>query len=65
MENLVLPRADGGANPYSYDLMLECDGDGSELVLSWVFSRAIHRQETIRAVAEDYFAQLAALVGSV
>jgi non-ribosomal peptide synthetase component F len=61
-EAFAFPRADGKPSIVSYDLMIECDGAGSELQVTWVYSSDIHREETIRALAEDLYAQLAALL---
>lgn len=48
-------------NPVSYDLMIECDGFGSSILITWVYSSAIHREDTIRAFAESFFTALRTL----
>ncbi|WP_163998551.1 non-ribosomal peptide synthase/polyketide synthase [Pyxidicoccus caerfyrddinensis] len=62
VESLAFPNLEGREYTVSYDLMIECDGAGPALQVTWVYSGAIHREETIRALAEDFYSQLAALV---
>jgi hypothetical protein len=62
VESLAFPNLEGREYTVSYDLMIECDGAGPALQVTWVYSGAIHREETIRALAEDFYRQLAALV---
>jgi hypothetical protein len=61
-EPLVLPRPDGGENPVSYDLMVECDNTPEGPKVTWVYSSALHRPETIEALAEGTIEQLRRLV---
>jgi hypothetical protein len=62
VESFAFPRLDGKPSIVSYDLMIECDGAGSAMQLTWVYSSDIHREETIRAVGDELYAQLAALL---
>nr|WP_281404395.1 non-ribosomal peptide synthase/polyketide synthase [Pyxidicoccus fallax] len=62
VESLAFPDSEGREYPVSYDLMIECDGAGPAMQMTWVYSGAIHQEATIRALAEDLYAQLAALV---
>ena len=55
------PRLDGKADVISYDMMIECDGAGPAMQVTWVYSGDIHRDETIGSLAEDLYTQLAAL----
>ncbi|MGZ3460644.1 MAG: condensation domain-containing protein, partial [Archangium sp.] len=65
MEFLNPPRLDGKPDVISYDLMIECDGAGPAMQVTWVYSGDIHREETIRSLAEDLYAQIAALLDEV
>ncbi len=62
-ESFSLKRPDGTANIISYDLMIECDGVGSDFQMSWVYSAEIHRDETIHNLARGVFDALAELSG--
>ncbi|WP_415835780.1 amino acid adenylation domain-containing protein, partial [Corallococcus soli] len=62
VESFAFPRPDGKPSIVSYDLMIECDGAGPAMQLTWVYSGDIHREQTIRTLAEDLYAQLAALL---
>lgn len=62
VESFAFPRPDGQPSIVSYDLMIECDGAGPALQVTWVYSADIHREETIRELGEDLYAQLAALL---
>jgi hypothetical protein len=62
VESLPFPNLEGREYTVSYDLMVECDGAGPGLQVTWVYSAAIHRDETLRALADAFFAQLAALI---
>jgi aryl carrier-like protein len=62
VESFSFPNLDGKANIVSYDLMVECDGAGPEMQVTWVYSGDIHRDETIHALATGLFTQIAALV---
>ena len=59
---LILPRADGGENPVSYDLMVECDNTPEGPTVTWVYSSALHRPQTIEALAEGAIEQLRQLL---
>ncbi|MFY0565971.1 non-ribosomal peptide synthase/polyketide synthase [Archangium lansingense] len=65
IEFIVPPRLDGKADIISYDLMIECDGAGPAMQITWVYSGDIHREETLRSLAEDLYAQLAALLDEI
>jgi hypothetical protein len=49
-------------NPVSYDLMVECDNFEDSIVVTWVYSAAIHCDETINALSEHFFSSLSALI---
>jgi non-ribosomal peptide synthase protein (TIGR01720 family) len=53
-------RAPSSRRPYALDV-LSAVRDG-RLEVTWTFSEALHRRETVVAVAEDFLARLKALV---
>src|SRR5262249_51274949 len=57
VEYFAFPREDGLPSVVSYDLMLECNGAGAAMHVTWVYSGDIHREETIRSLAVDFYAQ--------
>jgi len=61
MKSMSFPQPGGRENPVSYDLMIECDGSEDRLVVTWVYSSAIHHEQTIRTLSSDFFAALHAL----
>ncbi|OJT21385.1 hypothetical protein BO221_26550 [Archangium sp. Cb G35] len=61
-EYLVLPGPEGQENPVSYELMVECDDTPQGPVVTWVYSSALHRDQTMRALAGDMLEQLRALL---
>jgi hypothetical protein len=62
VEYFAFPREDGLPSIVSYDLMIECNGTGEAMQVTWVYSGDIHREETIRSLATDLYAQIAALL---
>ncbi|WP_164020355.1 non-ribosomal peptide synthase/polyketide synthase [Pyxidicoccus trucidator] len=62
VESLAFPNLEGREYTVSYDLMVECDGAGPAMQMTWVYSGAIHREDTIQALALGFFVQLAALI---
>lgn len=48
-------------NPVSYDIMVECDGSDDRLVLTWVYSSAIHYERTIQTLSSYFVSSLHAL----
>jgi long-subunit acyl-CoA synthetase (AMP-forming) len=63
-EPLILQRSDGGENPVSYDLMVECDNTPEGPTVSWVYSSALHRPQTIEALADGAIEEIRGLVRS-
>jgi len=64
LELLPIPRADGGENLVSYDLMVECDNTPEGPTVTWVYSSALHRPQTIEALADGTFEQIRSLLRS-
>ncbi|WP_375772564.1 non-ribosomal peptide synthase/polyketide synthase [Archangium gephyra] len=62
VEYFAFPREDGLPSIVSYDLMIECNGTGEAMQVTWVYSGDIQREETIRSLATDFYAQIAALL---
>jgi hypothetical protein len=63
-EPLIIPRADGGENPVSYDLMVEGDNTPEGPTVTWVYSSALHRPQTIEALASGTIEQIRQLLRS-
>ena len=63
MRAMAFPQPDVHENPVSYDLMLECDRCQDTLVLKWIYSNTIHREDTIGALAKSFASWLRALPG--
>jgi aryl carrier-like protein len=63
VEALVIPRADGGENVVSYDLMVECDDTEQGPMLTLVYSSKQYHDETLHALASDMLTHLLALAG--
>ncbi len=53
----------GKADPVSYDILIECDGSMDGAVMTWTYSGAIHRDETVRSLASAAFTSLSSLTG--
>jgi hypothetical protein len=63
-EYLVLPRPEGQENLVSYELMVECDDTPEGPVVTWVYSSALHREQTMRTLASDMLEQMLTLTGA-
>lgn len=48
-------------NLVSYDLMIECDGSNEFAVVNWIYSSAIHHEETINVLSKRFLDSLRAL----
>jgi acyl carrier protein len=60
-QTLTFRRPDGEENAISHDLMIECDNTPAGPVVSWVFSSAQYREETIAAIARAALDEVARL----
>jgi hypothetical protein len=61
---LLIPRADGGEDHVSYDLMIECDNTPEGPTVAWIYSSALHREQTMEALANDTIEQIHMLLRS-
>ncbi len=61
IRSMSFPQPGVRENPVSYDIMIECDGADDRIVVSWVYSSAIHHERTIQALATHFLASLHAL----
>jgi non-ribosomal peptide synthase protein (TIGR01720 family) len=60
-KSMSFPQPGVRENPVSYDLMITCDSSDDRVVLTWVYSSAIHHEQTIRTLSSYFFASLHAL----
>lgn len=51
---VAFPQQRTRENPISYDLLIECDRLNEALVLKWIYSSAIHREDSIRTLVQGF-----------
>jgi hypothetical protein len=61
MKMMESPVSSHHENLVSYDLMIDCEGSSEFAVVNWIYSSAIHREETINALSKRFLGSLRAL----
>ena len=61
MKMMESPVSSHHENLVSYDLMIDCEGSSEVAVVNWIYSGAIHREETINALSKRFLDSLRAL----